>query len=246
MTTDLTYSRFELKYRIHYMDFLKVRNALKVYMKKDKYTLAAGGRGYLVRSLYFDSDDFTSYHEKMNGNGERLKLRIRSYSRDSSMGMPIKAELKIRQGNLVIKKTTSVNESEYREFMETGHWKNHQDPVLTEFESNFLGKTLRPKVLIEYLREGYESKLGNNLRITFDHKVRSAHADDLFPGHLFFREHNPHEVILEIKFKDEVPIWVKQLVFEHGLKIIANSKFTQGIQAARNELHHPGGVVIIR
>lgn len=228
------------------MDFLRIRNALTIYMKKDKYTRAAGGKGYLVRSLYFDSDDFTSYHEKMNGNGERLKLRIRSYSTDIGKGMPVKAELKIRQGNLVIKKTTCVTDEEYLEFMRSGHWGKPEDPVLVEFESNYFGKSLKPKVLIEYLREGYESRIDNGLRITFDHKVRSAHSDSLFPGHLFFREHNPSEVILEIKFKDEVPQWVKTLVFENGLKIIANSKFTQGIQAARNELHHPGGVVIIR
>lgn len=246
MITDHKDSRFELKYRIHYTDFLRIRNALTIYMKKDRYTRAAGGKGYLVRSLYFDSDDFTSYHEKMNGNGERLKLRIRSYSTGMGKGMPVKAELKIRQGNLVIKKTTCVTDLEYMEFMRSGHWSNHDDPVLVEFESNFFGKSLKPKVLIEYLREGYESRIDNGLRITFDHKVRSAHADSLFPGHLFFREHNPGEVILEIKFKDEVPEWVKTLVFENGLKIIANSKFTQGIQASRNELHHPGGVVVIR
>lgn len=246
MITDHKDSRFELKYRIHYMDFLKIRNALAVYMRKDSYTRAAGGKGYLVRSLYFDSDDFSSYHEKMNGNGERLKLRIRSYSPDMGKGMPIKPELKIRQGNLVIKKTTCVSDQDYQDFMASGHWNNHDDPVLVEFESYFFGKSLKPKILIEYLREGYESKMDNGLRITFDHKVRSAHTDSLFPGHLFFREHNPNYVILEIKFKDDVPEWVKGLVFESGLKIIANSKFAQGIQAARNELHHPGGVVVIR
>ena len=51
---------------------------------------------------------------------------------------------------------------------------------------------------------------------------------------------------MEIKYKDDLPSWVKNLVQAYGLKIIANSKFTQGIQAARHDLSHPDGIVIIR
>lgn len=80
MINDISSSRFELKYRIHYQDYLKIRNALQIYMNRDKYTRAARGRGYLLRSLYYDTDDYASYHEKMDGNNQRIKLRIRSYS----------------------------------------------------------------------------------------------------------------------------------------------------------------------
>ncbi len=93
METDYQNSRFELKYRIHYQDYLKIRNALQVYMKKDDYTKRAAGTGYLVRSLYYDTDEYASYHEKMDGDNERVKLRIRSYSDDPQAGSPIRAEL---------------------------------------------------------------------------------------------------------------------------------------------------------
>jgi hypothetical protein len=32
----------------------------------------------------------------------------------------------------------------------------------------------------------------------------------------------------------------------YGLRWVANSKFTQGLQAARKDLYHPGDIVIIR
>lgn len=239
-------SRFELKYRIHYQDYLKIRNALRIYMKKDIFTMKAKGNGYLVRSLYFDSDDYASYHEKMDGNNERVKLRIRSYEKKPNKKSPIRVELKMKKRDLVIKRSTFVSFDEYLYFMQKGHWKNTDNTTLREFERYRLSKQHNAKVLIEYYREGYETKLKNGLRITFDHRVKSFHSKELFPDYGFFREHNPHLVIMEIKFTDDLPDWVKGLVHTYGLKTIANSKFTQGIQAARNDLYHPGGVVVIR
>lgn len=239
-------SRFELKYRIHYQHYLKIRNALQIYMKKDKYTVRSKGRGYLVRSLYYDTDDYASYHEKMDGNNERVKLRIRSYSEFSNEVDPIRVELKMKKRDLVIKRSTFINYHEYRNFMNTGHFSNTEDSTLVEFERYMCTKLNKPKVLIQYYREGYKSKVNNGLRITFDHKVNSAHSDTLFPTHCFFKEHNPHLVIMEIKYRDDLPFWVKDMVQTYGLKVLANSKFTQGIQAARHDLYHPGGIVVIR
>lgn len=246
LNTDYNNSRFELKYRIHYQDYLKIRNALQIYMKKDPYTIKAKDEGYLVSSLYYDTDEYKSYHEKMDGNNERVKLRIRSYSKHPNENTPIRVELKNRERNLVIKKSSFVTYDEYLSFLKTRHWKNQTDPVLMEFESHMLSNLHKPKVLIRYKREGYQTRIKNGLRITFDFKVESAHSNDLFPKHAFFREHNPNLVIMEIKYKDELPSWVTKLVETYGLKIIANSKFTQGIQAARQDLYHPGGVVTIR
>lgn len=246
MNTDYHNSRFELKYRIHYQDYLKIRNALSIYMKKDDFTRKTSGDGYLVRSLYYDTDQYASYHEKMDGNNERVKLRIRSYSEYPVEDGPIRVELKNRERNLVIKKSTFVTYNEYLSFMQNGHWSDINNQVLMEFESHMLSKLHKPKVLIQYNREGYKTRVKNGLRITFDFKVKSAHSNDLFPQHSFFREHNSDLVIMEIKYKEELPTWVLELVETYGLKIIANSKFTQGIQAARHDLSHPGGVVTIR
>jgi hypothetical protein len=238
-------SRFEMKYRIDYFRYLQLRNALCPYMRKDKYTKLAPGKGYFVRSLYFDTYDYTSYYEKMNGNNERIKFRIRTYANQSMAQSILRAELKMRQANLVIKKNTFVSCDAYYHFMHCWHWES-EDPVLVEFERYLHYKMLRPQVLIDYEREGYETRIPSDLRITFDHKVRSAHANTLFPEHSFFREHNPHNVVMEIKFKKPFPSWLNSLVNQNGLKIIANSKFTQAIQVARHDLHHPDHIVVIR
>lgn len=239
-------SRFELKYRLTYFQYLKVRNSIQSYMLMDAYTRRAPANHYLVRSLYFDTADYRAYEQKMSGDCDRVKFRLRTYNIESAETNPIRVELKLRQGNLMIKKNVFVPAEEYRYFMARRHWKNIQDPVTMEFERQSLTQGLIPVVLVEYDREGYQTKFKSDLRITFDHHVRSAHARTLFPAHVFFQMLMPRSVVLEIKFKDSLPLWLSRLVREQGLKVIANSKYTQGLQIARHDLYHPEQVILVR
>lgn len=241
-----TYGRIELKYRLRHIDYLKLRNAITPFMKKDQHTRASSSKGYFVRSLYYDTYDYQAYHEKMSGDNQRVKYRLRSYSKEIYGVGLIRAELKVRISNRVEKHSTVISQKDYYSFIKRRCWLSNNNYILQEFERIAHQKDLQPLLLVEYYREGYRSRFGDDLRITFDHEVSSAHSNILFPDHLFFKEHHPNLLVMEIKFKDELPPWVFELVQNHGLKVIANSKFTQGIQVARKNLHHPHGVVIVR
>jgi SPX domain protein involved in polyphosphate accumulation len=239
-------NRFELKYRLNYFQYLKIRNAIRPYMDMDAYTAITPANRYLVRSLYFDTQDYRAYYQKMNGDSSRVKFRFRTYHREFAETKSIRVELKMRQGNLTSKKNVFVPVEEYRYFILHRHWANVQDPITIEFERQRLIQDLRPIVLIEYEREGYQAKLKSSLRITFDHHVRSAHAKYLFPKQVFFKTLMPKNLILEIKFKDNLPEWLEKLVRAQGLKVIANSKYTQGLQISRHDLYHPNQVILVR
>ncbi len=239
--------RFELKYRLNYLQYNKIKIAVKPYMQPDYYSRIAPGRRYLVRSLYFDSYDYHLYHEKMSGDSDRVKFRLRSYSATADQNPLIKAELKVRQSNAMEKYSAPVTVEQYSYFMAHRHWPENDDPVLSEFERALHLKDLKPQVLVQYRREGLEDRIKNGLRITFDHNVASVHSASLFPvGPSFFRAHHYHNVVLEIKCRDTQPTWLRDLVRDYGLRLLANSKFTQGIQVARHNLHHPDGVIIVR
>ena len=239
--------RFELKYRISIFDYYKIRIAIVPYMRKDHFTQIAPSGKYLVRSLYYDTYDYRLYQEKMNGDHERVKFRLRTYSREIDRNPVIRTEMKIRKGNATEKHGVLVTVDDYCFFKNNHHWPNNTDPVLNEFERCLHLWALQPKVLVEYFREGYEDRNKKGLRITFDHKVSGIHADTLFPPDpVFFREFHPHILVLEIKCRQEQPTWLRNLIREYGLRWVANSKFTQGIQCARKDLHYPGGVVVVR
>lgn len=230
------YWRFELKYRLTFEQYLKVKNAIFPYIRYDSFTEAVPEHRYLVRSLYFDSLDYQSYNEKLGGDNFRYKFRIRTYCKTLDCDAAIRAEIKLRRGGKTEKYGAMVTPDSYCHFMKHYHWDCEGNPVLIEFERNLHAHVLRPKVLVEYHREGFRSRDKEDIRVTFDHSVRSAQTKSLFPQTAFFRQHYPHHVILEVKHRDQPPDWLSTIVQNQGLKLETNSKYCQGIDITQSEL----------
>ncbi len=227
--------RFELKYHIPFQQYLAIRNALVPYMKQDEYTQPSGR--YIVRSLYYDSDDYQAYYEKIGGDYGRIKLRIRSYSDKASEAGLLKVELKTKFGTSMEKYSTFVTREDYEYFLAKNHWPKTSDQVLMEFERLYHLRALKPKVLLDYRREGYNCRDGSSLRLTFDHQVKSASSSSLFPDPVFFRNHYGHStIILEIKCQGKQPAWLAAIVRQQGLRFIANSKYVQAIEISRPDV----------
>ena len=231
--------RFEYKYKLPLALYRQVRHSLVPYTEPDDYTRAAIGKAYLVRSLYYDTDDFRAYHEKIGGDYGRTKLRIRTYGSELSGDSVIRVELKTRRGPPMEKFSTFVSADSYAAFMQTRHWPEIGNAVLAEFERLVHLRALRPKLLVEYSREGLKPRSREDLRITFDHRVQSASATSLFPDHIYLRDHHRHETILEVKCRNEQPTWLAKLIKLHGLKPMANSKYTRGIEISRHDVVTP-------
>jgi len=231
--------RFEYKYRLYPQQYHQVRAAIRPFMKADAYTRIAPRKRYLVRSLYFDSADFRSYREKVNGDCDRTKLRIRTYSRSLRENPDIRVEMKARKSMSMEKHSTFISPAFYKNFMASNHWPALDDPLLVEFERYVRLKNLVPLILVEYSREGFSARAQQGLRITFDHQVQSVKAASLFPPAPVFRAHQRGVIILEIKCNKSQPHWLRQLVQTQGLRIVANSKFTQGIETSCPELVQP-------
>lgn len=231
--------RFERKYHLNIAQYYALKGALMQYTKPDDFTRAAPQGRYLVRSLYFDNDNFQAYYEKYEGYFGRIKTRIRTYSTEQTKNSVIRAELKNRWGETIEKYNTFVSADEYLHFMQTGHWPHLENPVLQEFERIYYLRALKPKVLVEYRREGLNPRHYKDLRITFDHDVQSCLADRLFPATTLFKRHHHRLVVLEIKCRSKVPRWLSSLVYQHDLHLTTNSKFAQGLEKARLDLISP-------
>jgi len=230
--------RFELKYRMSPMQYHMVKSALVPYMEPDEHTRRSDSGKYLVRSLYFDTSTYQAYHEKIAGDFGRVKMRLRSYG-DTAEGAPVRVELKTRRGPVMEKHRCFVTASDCARFLEDWHWPAPDDPVLVEFERMLHLGARRPKVLVEYKREGLEARSRGDLRITFDHDVQSASASRMFPEHPFFRDHHRHQVIMEVKFRIPPPAWLTALVKQYGLKFVANSKYARAIEVSQPDVVAP-------
>lgn len=231
--------RFEYKYRLTLSQYYRLKNDVTLYLEPDSYTKKTKNGRYLVRSIYFDNDQFQAYYEKIEGNFGRIKCRIRTYTETLDKNTVIRAELKNRWGESIEKYSTFVSPGEYEEFMVNRHWPKIENPILQEFERIYYLRAMRPKVLVEYYREGFMPRSREDLRVTLDHNVKSCLTESLFPKPALFKDHHRHSIVLEIKCRRKQPAWLSQLVRKHGLKYIANSKYTQGVEAVRPDLLSP-------
>ena len=62
---NLIFSRFEFKYIVKKGISKAIQNEVSNFMEQD--TFAGIQNKYLVRSLYFDNNIFTNFHEKIDG-----------------------------------------------------------------------------------------------------------------------------------------------------------------------------------
>ena len=232
-------SRFERKYRCTPTQYYAIKNALSPYINQDYYTRKKPKSRYLVRSLYFDADHYPIYFEKVGGNSDRLKYRIRTYSDKTETLPDIRVEMKVREGNLTRKYGSYVDMGNCDHFLIHKHWREGKDPVLQEFERHVHLMNLKPKVLVEYHREGYEALDGSGTRLTFDHRIRSVRSNNLFPKTTLWHTHYEQMIVFEIKHTNPLPYWINYIIKGHGLKLISNSKFAFGIQASRHDIIYP-------
>lgn len=225
--------RFETKYRVSTTQYLALRNAIKPYLQPDPFTKYAPDHRYLVRSLYFDTRDFKLYNEKIDGVCNRMKFRIRTYGKNREALPDIRVEIKVRKGNIIEKYGAFINHEHYANFMHSQAGFPLDDPVLMEFTRYVHKWNLLPQTLVQYHREGYQSRAHEALRLTFDHHIVSASTRELFPDTIFWHRHHLSQVVLEIKHKSKVPLWVNALVQDFGLKVLSNSKYTNSIEIAK-------------
>ena len=70
--------RHELKYKIHFSEYLAIRQRLRSVMRPDPHAGADGT--YQIRSIYFDNVYDKALREKVDGIQKREKFRIRYYN----------------------------------------------------------------------------------------------------------------------------------------------------------------------
>ena len=213
--------RHELKYYMSNMEAEYLRHLLSVTLKKDAHVLR---QDYYIRSLYFDTIDNRDFEEKILGVCERKKIRLRIYSTESNS---VKLEVKNKCGNYSLKETVIISREDAKCLI------SGETEVLLNYDSNAANKVYFcmkkepyvPTVLVDYDREAYMLPV-ENIRITFDRKVRAAEDRRLFSEDLLMcGVMNPNLCILEVKYDHYLPQYVTNMISSCNLQNSAVSKY---------------------
>src|SRR3990167_2549007 len=74
-------NRYELKYVIDLQTYFKIKREISQLFKYDS---SAGDSGkYGITSVYFDTANLDFFWEKIDGEENRIKIRLRTYSHNS-------------------------------------------------------------------------------------------------------------------------------------------------------------------
>lgn len=223
---NLTVQRSELKYYVSNTQCFLLAARLQHVLTPDEHSKP--GIGYFIRSLYFDSADDKCLHEKQSGLLFRKKYRLRIYD---TAAQTVKFEIKNKFNNQIFKESAILSresakriiDGEYEELLK------YQNPVLNKAFIEFSSHLYRPKVIVDYDRDAFVGSFFN-LRVTMDKNLKSNNSDfDIFSSTL---QTIPvileGKQILEIKYNEVFPDYVRGIVQPGAFERCAISKYTLG------------------
>jgi hypothetical protein len=231
--------RLEYKYVVPNESLSRLRAMIAPFVEPDVNAVAYGERGYTVRSIYFDTPGLDFYHDKLAGLKVRKKLRLRGYNGGQACSV-VFLEIKRKNVMAIMKNRAPVEYAHIGALFDTGDVKRyvavqpdlpHASEDARRFFFYVYRDSLRPIVLIAYEREAYYSKFAPLLRITFDKHLRSAICpalDGLFEEE-GMRYIMPRHFVLEVKFSDRFPSWLRSTLGALGLRRQTLSKYVSGL-----------------
>ncbi len=202
--------RHELKFKISNSAAEVLKQKLSLILKKDKNAYYSDG-SYLIKSLYFDDLDSSSYYEKMDGVLYRKKYRIRIYNNNDEF---IRLEKKMKHNTYTAKEQILISKDIYSKIL-NGKLDEIDSPtgLLEEFIANSKTKHLVPSVIVLYHRTAFTYPI-SEVRITFDSHIQSGlYNYDLFDKNVpMYNVSESGKQVLEVKFNEVLPLHIANIL----------------------------------
>jgi hypothetical protein len=235
-------NRFELKYLVDEQGARALRDYGRSYLVPDEHADPDAGYAYPIHSLYLDGPGYALYYGTVHGHKNRFKLRIRYY--DGNPDQPVFFEIKRRVNDVILKKRAAVKRTSMMRLL-AGHWPEgadlHKPDDSRAFEAlrHFLDLRNRVqadgRVIVSYRREAWVTPYDDSVRMTFDRDLVSTRYEGSLVCGDFEHAIRPElaGVILELKFTDRFPTWMRDMVRVFNLQRCSVPKYVHCLQALR-------------
>lgn len=221
------FNRYEKKFMISKEVCEEIQRRFEEHMEMDEFNRLNGI--YTVSNIYYDTQDNDLIHRSLSKPIYKEKLRLRAYGvpQSSQKGY---LEIKKKYKGLVNKRRTSMTIEEAKHFVETGEKPElksyHNKQVINEIDFFIKRYDLKPAIYIAYDRTAYFSKESRDLRITFDHNIRTRRYDlSLEAGDYGDLLIDPDQRLMEIKAENTFPLWLSHMLSEMEIYPVSFSKY---------------------
>lgn len=217
--------RREEKYMLELREALQNEAYFESLLKLDEHSQ---GKGYRVRSLYFDTVDDDDFQNKLTEQNVRRKIRLRIYSPTDQFA---KLELKQKTNIYQMKRSLLISKEHALELIK-GNFSvllKYNDDFAAEMYVLMTERCYRPKTIIEYWRKAFVAEK-NNIRITFDSEIRAVEGNtDLYSSCLPLYPILPMDkVIFEVKYNRFLLSYISDIISSVDKSMITASKYVMG------------------
>jgi hypothetical protein len=220
-STDIRESRefaTEIKFLVEPAIAEKIRTWARARMAPDPNAAGESGDLYKITSLYFDTEQFDVFHRK--GSFGRSKYRIRRYGESGVAFL----ERKLKTRGLLTKRRSIVKLNELQRLEDNGAepgWAGHW------FYRRLAARRLKLICQISYRRTARVAPTNfGPIRLTLDDHIRASPSAGLvFKDTRDGATLSPSHIILELKYRLEMPVLFKLLVEEFALNPQPLSKY---------------------
>lgn len=236
MDQRLQANRFEFKYIVSDAKARAIRDYARSYLQHDEFADPQLDYSYPIHSVYLDNAGLSLCQATVNGLKNRFKLRIRYY--DGNADHPVYFEIKRRVNDAILKSRAAVRR-ECAAPLLAGHWPRMSDlqkpddlrhwDALQQFCDLRDRLNGRGQLIVSYLREAWVLRDNNSVRLTFDRSLTATP----WTGHIIApdfktgRHPDVGGVILELKFTDRFPNWMRELAQVFGLRRCSVPKYVE-------------------
>lgn len=221
--------RSEHKYIIDKKEESRLKMLFSSILFSDEYS--ANG-SYMVRSLYFDTIDDKDFHDKLNEQNVRKKIRLRIYDPKQQNA---KLEIKEKINTAQLKRSITISredalrliDKEYSVLLKYG------DALAAEIYSIMVLECYEPKCIVEYQRHAF-IRDENNVRITFDTDINACEYNfDLYSPNLVLSPVFDYDrLVLEVKYDKFLLQYIADEINKIDRKTVSFSKYVYGRKIA--------------
>lgn len=214
--------RHEYKHYINYSDYISLKHRLDAVMKIDDH--ASDNNQYHIRSLYFDNYYDKALREKIDGINIREKFRIRMYNFSDDF---IRLEKKSKYNSLCNKRSTIISKEQVQDIINGKYdfLSYSEDGLMVELYSKMKGQLLKPKTIVDYIREPYVFAPGN-VRVTIDRNIKTSNGNiNMLDKNIPMIDSSENQMILEVKYDNFLPEIIRCAVNLDGRRATAFSKY---------------------
>lgn len=214
--------RNERKFLLDRVEMMRVSHKLRQLLHEDPHN---GPEGYIVRSLYFDTEYDDDFYDKASGLETRKKVRLRIYDPRNSFAS---LEMKQKQGLQQRKRSLRMSREDAQKLIEGDYTPllTYSDPFAAECYALMRTRCYCPRTIVQYHRLAFIAK-ENNIRITFDHKIEATISNyEIFSQELLMTPvMDRSQAVLEVKYNGFLLSYIKDMLRNLDKSELSVSKY---------------------